>query len=180
MQYFIIVISLLSTFTHASEAANTCSTKLDAFIGKYEIYREYSVNNHFSKCLATDKSKIQFKGNPDSRVLLNGFVVGIESFWHQDLNEIVKITTKAGGHTTIVRLLANQYGQSQFTPDFDVTFSSSMAYIVVSKTPSGNLIVTTRDSHLEENCQRVTEDIFEMEGNDFTKVSTTEVYRECR
>ncbi|MBU2918777.1 hypothetical protein KO505_12535 [Psychrosphaera sp. F3M07] len=129
--------------------------------------------------MPTNQSKIQLKGKPDSSVEINGFVVGIERFWHKELNQIIKVTSKAGGHTTIVRLLATQRGADQFTADFDVTFSSSMAYIVVSKSADGNLIVTTRDNHRGDNCQWITEDVFVMEGVKFNKISTIELHRKC-
>jgi len=178
MRYILVLFSMLSSYTYASKKME-CLPRLDAFIGKYEIFRGQEFNSNLSICLANDKSKIQFKGIPASSIPLDGFIVGIESFWHNKLQYVVKITTKTGGHTTLVKLLAHNSGSDIFNPQFSWIFSSSMGYIVVSKDGPNFIEVKTRDHHMANGCRFVTEDLYHYLDTTFEKVSTTEVLREC-
>jgi hypothetical protein len=178
MRYILVLLSLFAFCADAFSKIE-CLPKLDAFIGKYEIFRGQEFNSNFSKCLANDKSKIQFKGVPASGVPLDGFIVGIESFWHKKLQYVVKVTTKTGGHTTLVKLLAHKSGSDIFNPKFNWSFSSSMGYIVVSKSTASNIEVRTRDHHMGNDCRWVTEDLYHYLDTIFEKISTTEVLREC-
>ena len=176
MRIFATLFLLLPTSVFAE---SICEPKIDAFIGQYQVYRLQGYNEKISKCIPINKSFIQVNGFADSKVDITGFVVGIESFWSSKLGSVIKVTSKAGGHTTIVKLLAHKHGANNFSSNFDENFSSSMGYITVSKEEPGNLTVKFINNYIDYNCQWIIEDVYVLLGEYFSIISSDEIIRKC-
>ena len=174
-----LAVLFLLLFPTSSFAENLCEPKIDAFLNGYQVYRVQIFHEKISKCIPDNKSFIQISDNPDSRIDIIGFVVGIESFWSQTFGSIIKVTSKAGGHTTIVKLLARKSGFNNFNPDLNENFTSSMEYIVVSKEGPNYLTVKVRNNHMSNNCQWVTEDVHVLSDKGFSINSSDEIIRKC-
>ncbi|EAQ67762.1 hypothetical protein MED121_17584 [Marinomonas sp. MED121] len=181
MRIILLLLILIITPSLATASSiNSCEPKFDAFINNYEIYRLQAYNSVISNCIPTNESYIQIKGHPESRVPFEGFVVGIESFWHPALRYLVKVTSKAGGNVTLVMLLKHQKAANQFDRGFREVFSSSIGYISVLNEGLNSLFVVTRDEYISESCRGVDEIKYQYSDGKFIKTNKAIISRECK
>lgn len=178
MKLILIYLLLLSCSCFA-EQKQECPAELDGYIQQYEVYRKQLFAAELSKCVPDNESFVMLKGISGSSIDVAGFVVGIEVLYHQKLGNLIKITSKTGAHTTVVKLLAHQYEQSQFTESFNWDFYSSMEFITLSKTGPENLQIITRNNQYHQNCSWAVEDKYHFSSGVFKKVSTSEIDRNC-
>jgi len=176
---FIFINLLFFSFSCFASQEQECPAKLDGYIQQYEIYREQFFANEISRCVPDNESYIMLKNKPKSSIQITGFVVGIEQFYHPEFENIVKVTSKAGAHTTIVKLLAHKNESNLFTESFNWEFDSSMEFISVSKNGPEYLQVITRNNEHDGKCAWAIEDKYQLISGKFEKVSTLEVEKSC-
>ncbi len=176
---FIIINLLFFSFSCFASQEQKCPAKLDGYIQQYEIYREQFFADEASKCVPDIESFIMLKGIPDSSIKITGFVVGLEVLYHEKLDNIIKITSKTGAHTTVVKLLAKKHEQRLFTKSFNWDFSSSMAFITLSKNGKENLQVVTRNNEHDGECAWEIEDTYQFIKGKFETISSSEVEKIC-
>ncbi|MGO3344761.1 MAG: hypothetical protein ACTIM4_07805 [Marinomonas sp.] len=156
-----------------------CPAMIDGFVQEYEVYRQQFFDSEISKCIPDNESYIMLRDKPESSIQITGFVVGIEQFYHPEFYNILKVTSKAGAHTTIVKLLAHKHGGNLFTESFNWDFDSSMDFISVSKNGPESLQVITRNNEHDGKCAWEIEDKYQFISGEFEKISTSEVERSC-
>lgn len=172
---FLLFVSVIPVY-----AGEKCPPKIDAFIDSVEVYRSQIYDKDIERCIPGDNSFIIPKnGKHEEGISIDGFVVGIETFWHNDLGNVLKITSKAGGHTTVVKLLKEESGKDNFAEIPGGTFSSSMGYIVVSKEGPEFLQVRVRNNEFLDDCQIVTEETYSLKTGEFVLDGKIVVDKDC-
>jgi hypothetical protein len=166
LSYLILVCCLCA---QPALAANKCDGKLDAFVGVYEIIRNHYFDKEIGHCIPGVDSLIRLKQEHHVSYSLTGFVVGIEQFWHNKFSNIIKVTTKAGGNTTVVKLFSHD--NSSFYEIPNAEFSSNMEYIVISKEGPEYLQVATKNSDFDKTSQFMVKTIFQLINGKFSQIS---------
>ena len=175
-----IVFFLLLSSVIQLQAEENCPAKIDAYVGSIEIYRTQIFDKSINKCIPANESYIIYKESEWKYAIpIDGFVVGVETFWNNKLGEIIKITSKAGGHTTLVKLLRQISGKNYVVEIPNGTFSSSMEYIVVSKDGPEEIKVKVRNNSFQNDCIIITEEIFDLKNGVFVSINNRTIEKEC-
>jgi hypothetical protein len=178
MKFIWFNLFFLSITCFASQEQK-CPAIIDAYVQEYEVYRKQFFDRELSRCIPDNESYIMLRDKPKSSIQITGFVVGIEKFYHPEFENILKVTSKAGAHTTIVKLLAHKHESNLFTESFNWDFDSSMEFISVSKNGPEYLQVITRNNEHDGKCAWAIEEKYQLISGKFEKVSTSEVEKNC-
>jgi len=173
---YILTIWLFTLACIACAETNTpmsCSPKLTASLMKYQVFRKTVYDNTSSNCIVTNDSFFKVKNLSHAEIQIPGFVTGIDTFLNKKIGSIVKITSHAGGHVTIVKLLRIYKENVEEL----AIFTSNYGFIV---TDNNKLEVFTKNIYQNNHCQWLEGDKFMFIKGKFKKTETVELERKCK
>ncbi|MCB1214356.1 MAG: hypothetical protein KDK66_02650 [Deltaproteobacteria bacterium] len=177
----IYLLILLSSSPILAESKSVpCPPKLDAYVAGVEVYRHQNYDKQSKQCIPAQSSLISLKeGKLKEAIKIDGFVVGIEKFYNNQLEEVVKVTSKAGGHTTLLKLLKWDSSQTKLLEIPGGTFTSSLGSIALLNPVSDQLEVKVKNQDSVNQCQVLWEESFVLKDKKFETKGKVELEKSC-